>query len=151
MLLGDMIVTVLRSVRGPWSKLDRDGEGRRAGDVLERASLLGVSGEDPWCRLGVGGKREKPGDLAGWGDVARRCLIRSFSSSSCRILSLIVFNFSSVACRRASSDELVAWGFRTLPNMTLYLSILMLGISMSRNGPELVAAKGDAAGRLGDK
>jgi hypothetical protein len=45
---GEMMVTVLRSLRGwgPWSKLGREGEGRSAGEVLDRVSWRGVRGEE---------------------------------------------------------------------------------------------------------
>lgn len=48
----------------------------------------------------------------------------------------MVLSFSSVACLRARSEELVACVLSTLLNITLYRSILMLGISMLRRGPE---------------
>lgn len=42
------------------------------------------------------------------------------------------FSFSNVACRLVRSEELR--GFSKLPNMTLYLSISILGISTSSTG-----------------
>lgn len=65
----------------------------------------------------------------GCGDVALRGLVLSIPSS-CSILSLMVFSFSRVACRRSSSDALVPFGFSTPLNMTLYRSNLISGISM---------------------
>jgi len=46
----------------------------------------------------------------------------------------MLFSFSRVACRLARRDE-DPCGLRRLSNITLYLSILILGISTSRNGP----------------
>lgn len=99
-----------------------------AGEVFERS--LGVA----WAGLDLGGpgKREKVGEALGPGDVARRGL-GSSSSLFWRSSSLIVFSRSRVACRRARSDEDEFCVPRTPPNMTLYRSILMLGISMSRS------------------
>lgn len=48
MLRGEMMVTVLRSLRGCWSKLGREGEGRLAGDVLDRIRRRGVTCVEPW-------------------------------------------------------------------------------------------------------
>lgn len=117
------------------SKLARDGEGRCAGEVFERASLrVGrICNEVVEVAATVCGKRVKPGDFVGCGDVALRCggLIRSLSCSS-----LMVLSFSSVACRRSRSDD---FGLLPAPlelntplNMMLYRSSLTSGISMSK-------------------
>ena len=83
------------------------GEGRRAGDVLDRKRGDGL-GETLCFVAGVAGNREKVGDLVGCGDVARLCgclLRRILASSSCITLLSMVFNLSSVACLLARSDD----------------------------------------------
>jgi hypothetical protein len=156
MVRGDTIVTVFFSFRGcpvccvrAWgSKVARAGEGSKAGDVLDRkregdglrigsAGLDGVGVPAPGrAAPGVGGNRVKAGDLAGCGDVALLGLINSASSES-SFWSLMFFNFSNVACRRAKSDEEDPGALRRPLNMTLYLSRCMSGISTSsiNDGP----------------
>jgi hypothetical protein len=155
------------------SKVCRLGE-RTAGEVLERCRWRGlrrgVDGVLAFWSLD-GGKRENAGDFVGWGDDARRGRVNfdlfSASCRSCSLLlvscldcdweiptcsamaSLTVFNLSSVACRRASSDDAVeGCVFRTLPNMILYRSISTLGISTFSNGPPSSLISGVVAAGL---
>lgn len=101
-----------------------EGDASIAGDVLERmrGEALGVMAAAGFLSFrcdGVGGKRVKMGDFAGWGDVlARRTRFMAFSLSSCSMASLMVLRRSSVAWRRARSVE-AGCGFSTLPNITL--------------------------------
>lgn len=141
------------------SKLALDGDGRYAGEVLERVRPRGGASDVceaipipvaaiPDCRLGVCGKREKAGDFMGCGEVALRGFALS-CPSRCSILSLMVLSLSSVAWRRSKRDDLVPFGFNTPLNMTLYRSSRMSGMSMLSNPAPPVDAEGIGAETTG--
>ena len=103
---GTGIVPFLRSIlAASWLNVGLMGEGRRAGEVLDRRR--GDAFGEVLCLVaGVFGNRENVGDLVGCGDVARLCLLRRILVSSSRITLLsMVFSLSSVACLRARRDE----------------------------------------------
>lgn len=116
------------------SKTALDGEGSAAGDVFdrERGDKRGAGGTG-CCLDGGIGKSENDGDFVGCGEVARLTIKCFFASSSFAMASLTLLSLSKVAWRLARRED-AGCGLRTLENMTLYRSILMLGISTSRNG-----------------
>lgn len=167
MARGETMVTVFLSFLdcsgeacGGGSKLALDGDGRYAGEVLERVRPRGgasdvweaipipVAAMLPDCRLGVCGKRVNAGDFMGCGEVALRGFVLS-CPSRCSILSLMVLSFSSVAWRRSNNDDLVPFGFNTPLNMTLYRSSLMSGMSMLSNPAPPVDVEGIGAETTG--
>lgn len=135
---------------GPWliaalgvgfkSKVACVGDGSLPGEVFDlsgRDRLVGVS------MAGVTRPSDGIGNSLNWGvaigcgEVALRCLVRSFSISSASILSSIVFNLCSVAWRLDNNDpegSCFGGGWpRTSLNMMLYRSNLVSGIFTSRN------------------
>jgi hypothetical protein len=78
---------------------------------------------------------DNDGDRECIGDVALRGLLGSLLSCSETIRSLIVRSRSNVACRRARRDDEEPLDWSRPPNMTLYRSMVMSGISTSRRGP----------------
>lgn len=145
--------------RASLPKVDFIGDGRFAGDVFERildgdmgAGAASLSGRD----CGGFGNMENAGEgnigdsMIVCGDVALRgCAVGvSLSPCSAITLSLMACSFSTAACRllRRAESRLAS---RRFPNMTLYRSILMEGISTSKRRPFPADVDEAAGGALG--
>lgn len=115
-------------------KVPFNGECSIAGEVLERDRRDGFWELFDIDATGVGGNNENDGESFGCGELALRGSCSRASILPRAIWSLMDLSRSKVAWRLASS-EVAGWGCKRSPNMTLYRSILILGISTLRKGP----------------